>query len=178
MAVSRKNNDAPKGVNLDRLTNLAKRWESKKSAADDARSDLGSIAKEVEDYGFNRAAFKLTMKLRNMEPDKRNDFLSSLNAYCDFFGIFAQADLFGDAATGIGPNTGADENASGKPSLNAAHLQGEKAGKRGDRIDSNPHAEDSKARAAWDAGWLVGQEEAVRRNIQPLEPASETAASA
>lgn len=107
MAVSRKTNEAPlKGVKLDRLTKLAERWESKKSAADDARSDLGTIAKEVEDFGFNRAAFKLTMKLRNMEPDKRNDFLSSLNAYCDFFKIFAQADMFVDAPTGVGPNNG------------------------------------------------------------------------
>lgn len=177
MAVSRKTNDAPMGVNLDKLTKLAERWESKKSKADDARSDLGTIAKEVEDMGFNRPAFKLTMKLRNMEPDKRNDFLSSLNAYCDFFKIFAQADLWGDAPTGVGPtNNGAGDDAV--VSENAAHLQGEKAGKRGDRADSNPHAEGTVAQTAWLAGWTEGQGEAVRRNIKPLDPASETQASA
>lgn len=175
MAVSRRTNDAPQGVNLDKLTKLAERWESKKSQADDARSDLGTIAKEVEDLGFNRAAFKLTMKLRNMEPDKRNDFLSSLNAYCDFFKIFGQADLWGDAPTGVGPNNGAGDEAV---SENAAHLQGEKAGKRGDRADSNPHAEGTPANAAWLAGWGEGQGEAVRRNIKPLDQGSETQASA
>lgn len=111
MAVSRKTNEIPKGVNLDRLTKLAERWESKKSKADDARSDLGTIAKEVEDLGFNRAAFKLTMKLRNMEPEKRNDFTASLNAYCDHFGIWdTQPDLWNDAPSGIGPKNGAAPN--------------------------------------------------------------------
>jgi len=173
MAVSRKTNAAPVGVVLDRLGPLAKRWDAKKSAADDARGDLGSIAKEVEDLGFNRAAFKLTMKLRNMEVDKRNDFLSSLNAYIDFFKIFAQGDLFGDAPTGVGPDNGA-----GEVSENAAHLQGEKAGKRGDKIETNPHPEGTAARAAFDAGWILGQGEAVKRNIKPLDPATETQASA
>jgi uncharacterized protein (UPF0335 family) len=176
MAVSRKTNDtSPPGVNLDRLKRLAERWDSKKSAADDARGDLGSIAKEVEDLGFNRAAFKLTMKLRNMEPDKRNDFLSSLNAYADYFGIFAQGDLFGEAPTGVGPNNGA-----GEISPKAARLQGEKAGKRGDNIETNPHPADSEARAEFDAGWIAGQAEKVRREIRPseLSPDTETQASA
>lgn len=173
MAVSRKTNTAPVGVVLDRLGPLAKRWDAKKSAADDARGDLGSIAKEVEDLGFNRAAFKLTMKLRNMEVDKRNDFLSSLNSYIDYFKIFAQGDIFGDAPTGVGPNNGA-----GEVSENAADLQGEKAGKRGDRADSNPHPEEAAARAAWDRGWRRGQADAVKRNIKPLDPATETQASA
>lgn len=176
MAVSRKTNDAPQGVNLDRLTKLAERWESQKSKADDARSDLGTIAKEVEDMGFNRAAFKLTMKLRGMEPDKRNDFTASLNAYCDHFQIWTeQGDLFGDAPSGVGPNNGAGD---GEVSENAAHLQGEKAGKRGDRADSNPYSAEAAARAAWDRGWQAGQEEAVRRNIKPIEPGTETHASA
>lgn len=177
MAVSRKTNDSPKGTVLDRLPRLAERWEAKKSKADDARSDLGTIAKEAEDLGFNRAAFKLTMKLRNMEPNKRNDFLSSLNAYCDYLGVFSQTDLFGDVPTGVGPENGTGEEPAG-PTENVAHLQGEKAGKRGDRADSNPHAEGSQARAAWDAGWQAGQEEAVRRNIKPIEADTATAASA
>jgi ribosome modulation factor/uncharacterized protein (UPF0335 family) len=176
MAISRKTNEAPKGVQMDRLTKLAERWESKKSKADDARSDLGTIAKEVEDMGFNRAAFKLTMKLRNMEPEKRNDFTASLNAYCDYFGIWdAQPDLWNDAPSGIGPNNGAND---GEVSENAAQLQGEKAGKRGDRVDTNPYDQDTDAGSAWLAGWTEGQADAVRRNIKPLDPGTETQASA
>ncbi len=177
MAVSRKNNDAPMGVNLDRLAGLADRWDARKSKSDDARSDLGTLAKEVEDMGFNRAAFKLTMELRNMEPDKRNDFLSSLNAYADKLGVFAQSDLFpGDAPAGVGPNGGTAPTAA--TTDNVAHLQGEKAGKRGDKIDTNPHGEETPARAAWHAGWIKGQGEAVRRNIKPIEAGTETQASA
>ena len=176
MAVSRKTNTAPAGVVLDRLGPLAKRWDAKKSAADDARGDLGSIAKEVEDLGFNRAAFKMTMKLRNMEIDKRNDFLSSLNAYLDYFKIFAQGDLFGGAPTGVGPSDPA--NGVGEPTAGVAHVQGVGAGKRGARADANPYAADSDAGTAWAAGWQQGQAEAVKRNIKPLDPATETQASA
>jgi len=172
MAVSRKTNDAPKGVNLDRLKGLAERWEAKKSKADDARSDLGLIAKEVEDFGFNRAAFKLTMKLRSMEPDKRNDFISSLNAYADYFGIF-QPDLLGDIPTSVG-GIGAAE-----PNENVANLQGKEAGKSGAAIATNPHAEGGPAHTAWNAGWQRGQAEKVKREIKtPLSPDTETRASA
>lgn len=116
------------------------------------------------------------MKLRNMEPEKRNDFTASLNAYCDHFGIWdAQPDLWNDAPSGIGPNNGAGE---GDPPANVTHLQGEKAGKRGDKADTNPHEEGTEAHATWLAGWADGQAEALRRNIKPLDPGSETQASA
>lgn len=174
MAVSRKNNDAPKGVNLDRLTKLVERIEAKKQVSDDARSDLGTIYKEAEDLGFNRPALKLAVKLRNMEVDKRADFLSSLNAYCDKLGVFAQQDLFNEAPTGVGPGNGADPAEAAA----AAQQAGETAGKRGARADSNPHDADTPTHVAWQAGWLKGQAEAVRRNIKPIEPGTETHASA
>ena len=165
MAISRKTNDAPKSVNLDRLGRLVERIEAKQSVAEGARSDLGTIYKEAEDLGFNRGALKLALKLRNMEPEKRTDFLSSLNAYCDKLGVFAQSDLFGDTPTGVGP----DESGGSKaPTVNVAQLQGEKAGKAGQRIDDNPYDESTPQRSAWDAGWIEGQAEAVRRNIKPL----------
>ena len=171
MAISRKKNDAPKAEgNLDRLKRLAERWDAKKSKADDARSDLGNIAKEVEDFGFNKAAFKFVMKLRGMEPDKRNDYLSSINAYSDYFGIFAQGDLFPETTpSGIGPAPDHSEN--------AAALSGKKAGLRGDRV-VNPYQQDTAAHAAWMRGWDEGQAEAVAKNIKPLDPGSETHASA
>lgn len=178
MAVSRKTNDAPTGANLDRLPKLAERWDARKSKSDDARSDLGTLAKEVEDLGFNRAAFKLTMKLRNMEAAKRADFLSSLNAYCDHLGVFAQADIFNDVPTSVGPDDTAGAIGAGEPTENVAHLQGEKAGKRGDRADANPYESDSTLGVAWAAGWQDGQAAAVKRNIKPLDPATETHASA
>lgn len=177
MAVSRKTNDAPAGVNLDRLPKLAERWDARKSKADDARSDLGTLAKEVEDLGFNRAAFKLTMKLRNMEAAKRSDFLASLNAYCDKLGVFAQADIFNDVPTGVGPDDGA-ANGADEPTENVAHLQGEKAGKRGDRADTNPYDDGTKAHDGWADGWAVGQGKKVHAEIKPLDAGTETHASA
>lgn len=176
MAVSRKTNDAPAGVNFDRLPKLAERWDARKSKSDDARSDLGTLAKEVEDLGFNRAAFKLTMKLRNMETAKRNDFLSSLNAYADKLGVFSEGDLFGDVPTGVGPGNGDDPAA--EPPENVAHLRGLQAGKRGDKIELNPYDEGGQAYAAYDAGWIEGQADRVRRNIKPIDPDTETQASA
>ena len=172
MAISRKKNEAPKTEgNLDRLKSLAERWEAKKSKADDARSDLGNIAKEVEDFGFNKAAFKFVMRLRGMEPDKRNDYLSSINAYSDYFGIFAQGDLFPETTpSGIGPAVDHSEN--------AAALSGKKAGLRGDAASANPYDLGTAQSTAWMSGWQDGQAEAVAKNIKPLEPGSETHASA
>ncbi|MBF6560507.1 MAG: DUF2312 domain-containing protein [Candidatus Binataceae bacterium] len=81
-------------INISKLKGLVRRIDSKKALADLARSDLGNLYQEAEDYGFNRAALKMALKLRNMEDDKRNDFLSALAAYCDELGVWDQGDLF------------------------------------------------------------------------------------
>lgn len=37
----------------------------------------------------------MALKLRNMEDDKRNDFLTELARYCDELGVWDQGDIFG-----------------------------------------------------------------------------------
>jgi hypothetical protein len=156
MAISRKTNEASTGANLERLPKLAERWDARKSKADDARSDLGTLAKEVEDLGFNRAAFKLTMKLRNMEPEKRNDFLSSLNAYADKLGVFAQGDMFGDAPTGVGPDNGAAE-----PNEEARRI-GRENGLAGHRDNAARYPAGDYGHADYELGHTEGQDERAR----------------
>lgn len=174
MAISRKTNDAPMGVQLDRLPKLADEISAKKQKVSDAATDHAGIYKRAEKMGFHKKALKDAVKLRDMEPAKRNDYLASLNTYLDKLGVNDQGDLWADAPRGVGPNNGGGETVSD----NAAHLQGEKAGKRGERADTNPYPADAAAHGKWAEGWMAGQTEAVRRNIKPLDPGSETQASA
>lgn len=155
MAISRKT-DAPTSSNIDLLDGLVKRIEAKKSVADDARSDLGTIYKEAEDFGFNRGALKLAIKLRNMEADKRSDFLASLNAYCDRLGIFAQRDLWGNAPAGVGP-------AEATP----ARETGFADGRAGNRDHAARYEQGSADREAYEDGWIEGQAAKVTAEIKP-----------
>ena len=166
MAVSRKTNSAQAGVNLDRLVKLAERYETKQAKVAELRGDVGSVIKEVEDLGFNKAAFKLAVKLRNMEPEKRQDFLSSLNAYCDKLGVWAQSELFDDAAQGVGP-----ENGKGDAEIPPREA-GKKAGFKGEPIANNPHDPDTSDHDEWDRGWTDGQAARVGATIKPTHEAA------
>src|SRR4051812_415870 len=106
MAVSRKTNDAPPGVNLKHLDDLVPKIETAMSKSIDARGVIGNHYQRAEDMGFNRSALKLSIKLRNMEVAKRSDFLASLNMYCEHLGVFAQADMFSPGEQGVGPKEG------------------------------------------------------------------------
>lgn len=77
-----------------RILALVKRIDAKRSNLDDARAELGNLYQEVEDIGGHRQALKFVIKLRNMEDDKRNDFLTSVAEYCQILKIWAQGDLF------------------------------------------------------------------------------------
>lgn len=106
---SKKDNKPLKaGPRLDRLNNLVARIDSAKADADTARSDLGTIYKEAEDFGFHRRALKEAVRLKNMEPEKRNDYLRSLQTYCDELDIWAQGELFEDEARTPSPAPQAD----------------------------------------------------------------------
>lgn len=98
-----------KAVNLSALKRLATQIDSAKGKLDDARMANAELYKQAEDQGFHRQALKMALKLRAMEPAKRNDFLDSLQAYCEIFGVFAQGDLLGDAPAIPQPGDGAGD---------------------------------------------------------------------
>lgn len=161
MAVSRKTNDAPKPgkpVNSDRFHKLIARIDSKKQISDDARSDLGSIFKEAEDHGFDRGAMKLAIKVRNMEVGKRNDFLANLNTYCEWLGVFAQADLFTEQEQGIGPKTEGGEN---ELPTHEARSRGLRDGADG-KSNLDDYEDGSPEYLAYRGGWNESQEAAVK----------------
>ncbi|MGD9613773.1 MAG: hypothetical protein AB7H90_01100 [Alphaproteobacteria bacterium] len=148
MAVSRKDNNVQTGPNLDRIPQLVERIDAKKQVADDARSDLGTIFKEVEDLGHDRGALKLAIKLRNMEAGKRTTFMTRLNEYLDVLGVFAQGDLFSDEEQGVGPRQSGDID---------PYQAGKKAGFVGEAAENNPFDDDEPAHEAWSKGWVAGQ---------------------
>jgi uncharacterized protein (UPF0335 family) len=102
---------------LDQLAGLAERIERKKADLDDTRGDLGQIYSQAEEDGFHRKALKEAIRLKGMEPSKRNDYLHSLQIYCDELGVWSQGDLL-DPAPEIPaePPTGRRRRAS-KPTL-------------------------------------------------------------
>lgn len=166
MARGRKQAAAPPGaVKLDRLTGLVGRIEAAKSVNDDARSDLGNIYKEADDMGFNRQALKMAVKLRNMEPEKRNDYLSSLQAYCDFLGVWTQGSLFGEDPQV--PSPPADSNADHAEQTASAVAEvgsfnwesGRLAAHEGKTADENPWGLGVKAHDSWEAGRATGEQE-------------------
>ncbi len=58
------------------------------------KGDMGAEVKKLEDAGGNKAAFKLSRKIGNMEIEKARDFWTALEGYMDAMGIFKQLELF------------------------------------------------------------------------------------
>jgi uncharacterized protein (UPF0335 family) len=86
-------------VNLTALPKLRDRILQRMANVDAAREDMKEIYLSAKDKQFHIKALKLTIRLYKMEPAERNDFLSSLNAYCDAIGITGRADLLGETPT-------------------------------------------------------------------------------
>jgi uncharacterized protein (UPF0335 family) len=160
---------APIGApQLNRLDSLVPRIESAKAVSDDARSDIGNVYREAEEFGFHRKALKEAIRLRNMEPDKRNDYLSSLQAYCDYLKVWAQADLLNPSPEI--PQAPAD--ASDLPSVEQSfggfnHESGRNAAHRGESADACPWAPGVKAHDTWLAGHAVGLQEIADGLVEP-----------
>jgi len=98
--------DFPKGTNgeaklPDRevLMNLSREVSGQNSEMAKIRGELGSTYKEAEkDRNIHKAAFKLCVKLKNMDDTKRDEFLTHLDHYRDKMGIDEgrTQNMFGD----------------------------------------------------------------------------------
>lgn len=103
------------GVHAEVLKSLASSIGAMKADMDEARGEMGSAIKNAEEaHGVHRQAFKLALRLRNMEDAPRADFLRSLNDYIAKLGLDAQADLF-DEDRDDADEDGDDEPASPAP---------------------------------------------------------------
>lgn len=100
MAVSRKNNAAPKGMDDDAIRVMVSRINASKAVSDEKRGEVGSAFKEVEDRGEHRKALKDAMKLANMEPEQQSAYLAKFRRYCDVLGVGAQEELFPESEPG------------------------------------------------------------------------------
>lgn len=81
-------------IDEKQLHKLAREYGGMKGKMDETRGEMGSWFKNAEnDHGLNRAAFKLAMKLRDMDDLKREAFLIDLDHYLDAFNLRAQTSL-------------------------------------------------------------------------------------
>jgi uncharacterized protein (UPF0335 family) len=102
---------------LDQLAGLAERIERKKADLDETRGDLGQIYSQAEEDGFHRRALKEAIRLRGMEPSKRNDYLHALQAYCDELGVWSQGDMLDPPPEIPEPPAGRRRRSAPKPTL-------------------------------------------------------------
>lgn len=76
------------------LRQIVRNIEAAKADADEARSEMGNLFKNAEnDHGVNRMALKQAIKLKNMEPLRRADWLRRVESYCHILGVDAQHEL-------------------------------------------------------------------------------------
>ena len=55
---------------------------------------MGNLFKNAEnDHGINRMALKQAIKLKNMEPLKRAEWMRAFESYCHILGVDAQHEL-------------------------------------------------------------------------------------
>jgi uncharacterized protein (UPF0335 family) len=155
------NNGASSVERLDLLPALATKIDGAKRESDEARDDLDGIYKQAEDDGFHKRALKEAMRLRGMEPAKRRDYLSSLNAYCDKLGIWDQGDLLDPEPRTPGPPDLIDADDSGG---SIARGVGRSDGLAGNRAGEHLYPQDSAFHAAYEFGWQEGQRALVEQH--------------
>lgn len=151
----------------DKVVAIANSIDSYRQKVDDATTAHATEWKRVEGLQLDKQAFKLALKLRSMEPVKRDAFLGDLDFLRDVFQLGAQGNLFDAlderpaAGEGAVPPTGGklDDRATA-----SAYNDGLKAGKAGKKATDNPYDGKPNGKAlaeAWADGWTDGQEELI-----------------
>lgn len=96
------------GMTKEKLLKTAKAYEALKAEADEVRGEMGPLLKDFEEQGGNKGAFKLAVKLKNMESNKAQDFLRSFDVYAHAFGIYQQLDMLDEVPKIKAPPAPAD----------------------------------------------------------------------
>jgi len=102
------------GLGEAEMVKFEQTLNAKQAKIDTLTGEMSAEWKKVEDAGGNKAAFKLAMKLRNMEETKAYDFLKSTLGYLTGLGFMQQMDLFDQkqnielSSTGPAPQRTAD----------------------------------------------------------------------
>lgn len=187
MAVSRKTNDVPKGVNLSYLPEFCKEiGAAKQKMADQSMAHAG-IYQRAESLGYHKKALKDAVSLYNQEPTKRVEYLTALNTYLDILKVNAQGDLFdkspGQVRVGEAEPPGGNEEpplplGADEAALKEIEDVGYRDGLAG-RDGRNEYAPDSPHKDSYITGWLKGQEELAggRPKASERAPAGEGAAT-
>lgn len=154
----------------EKVLSVAGSIDRYRQSLDDATTAHATEWKRVEALQLDKQAFKLALKLRGMEPTKRDAYLGDLEFLIDVFGLKAQGNLFDgldEKPEAEGAGQGAAPTGDRKLDDRAtasAYNDGLKAGKAGKKAAENPH--DGKPNAkdladAWADGWTDGQTELV-----------------
>lgn len=82
----------------DKLRTFAANISATKADMDEARGEYGQLFKQLEDAGFNKAAFKFATKIKGMDSLKGQGQVVDLLGYLLALGVFEQFDMFRDNA--------------------------------------------------------------------------------
>lgn len=84
--------------NAEKLRKYAADVSASKADMDEARGEVGQIFKQIEDDGFDKAAFKFATKVKKMDSLKGQGLIVDLLAYMLALDVFGQFDMFRDNA--------------------------------------------------------------------------------
>lgn len=82
----------------DKLRKYAADVSASKADMDEARGEVGQLFKQIEDDGFDKAAFKFATKIKKMDSLKGQGLIVDLLAYMLALDVFGQFDMFRDNA--------------------------------------------------------------------------------
>ena len=87
--------DESKGmIDVEEFLRIVAEFEGHKGKMDVERAHIGQLIKDGEaTHGLHRSAFKLAVKLRNMTPEQRADFLRGFDYYRRILNFDAQQEL-------------------------------------------------------------------------------------
>lgn len=75
------------GIPAKKLQDAAAKWAELRSEMRDIAGDMGTVAKNLENDGGNKRAFKFTVALKAMEPEAAQDLWRSIHSYVKQLGV-------------------------------------------------------------------------------------------
>jgi len=81
------------GVSSNQFQKFSTRYRTLKQKMDDVRGEMSTLMQQLEEAGYNKAAFKAVHKLAGQDVEKSADYSRHFSAYAKWSGL--QLDLFG-----------------------------------------------------------------------------------
>jgi uncharacterized protein (UPF0335 family) len=161
----------PKPFTRDQFVRYAEEVRTRKSGLAEERGRVNQVFARVEESGGNKKAMRDALRLAEMLPAKRNDYLAALQVYCDWLGVWAQQSLFDEPRIARGyvePEPEMPLVASpGELDQNdpAMIREAQEMGREDGKLNRSPEfcqfAEGTALREHYDRAWLSARAEAM-----------------